>query len=193
MKAILLLMCAAIALWIVYLIMFCFEYNMCMIRHQIPFAASNQRHRRAVSDEINTHYANMKTVCDIGSGYGGLARYIARHSKMRVIGLENMPMTALIAKVGCIFCPRAKTVWCDAFQYLDTCDGFDIGIAYMGPGVNNMIGKYKNKFRVIITLDVPIENMRPTRTVEIGHGCTTYGRLGHRRKFPHKLFIYEMK
>lgn len=193
MKAILLLICAAIGLWIVYLIMVCFEYNVCMIRHKIPFAASNRRHRRAVVNEINTHYTHMKTVCDIGSGYGGMSRYVARHCKMHVVGLENMPVTALIAKIGDIGCGRAKTVWCDAFKYLDACDGFDIGIAYMGPSVNSMIGKYKNKFRVIITLDVPISGMRPTRIIELGHGCTTYGRIGNRQNFPHKLFIYEMK
>lgn len=194
MKAILLLICAAIALLIVYLTLFCFEYNVCIARGKIPFVASRHIHRRAIANEINNHYSNMKTACDIGSGYGGMSRYIARRCKMNVVGLENMPMTALIAKIGDIFSHgRTKTIWCDAFKYLDTSDGFDIGIAYLGPYTNNIIGKYRNKFRVIITLDVPIKSMHPTRTIALGHGHTTYGRIGHTKKFPHKLFIYETK
>lgn len=190
-----LILCMAIGVLIVYLILFCFEYNISIVRGNIPFVASNRHHRRAVANEINTHYPTMQTACDVGSGYGGMSRYIARKCKINVVGLENMPVTAGISKIGDLFSrTRAKTIWCDAFGYLDTCDGFDIGIAYMGPGVNDIIGKYRNKFRVIITLDVPIKNMRATRTIELGHGYTTYGRmLGRHYKFPHKLFIYEMK
>ena len=168
------------------------EYCYCAyIKRQIPFVASVGALRHAVAAEIVTKYPNAKTLCDIGSGYGGFARFLARKTGARVFALENMPFTFAVAYVLNLFCwPKIRNIRCDAFEYLRKCDvWFDVGIAYLGPGVNDKLVHVLDKFGVLIVLDVPISGLKPLYVVDVGHGYTKYGR----RKFPHKLFVYRGK
>ena len=166
------------------------EYMWCMFHNQIPYVASSKYLRRALVNEIKRHYSHATSICDIGAGYGGLARYIAKNCDMSVVALENMPFTITVARIM-KFISRSKIqiIKCDAFEYLKTSPKFVIGIAYLGPAVNDRLVKYKNKFDVIVTLDVPIEKLKPTRIINVGHGATNYGR----HKFPHKLFVYDFR
>ncbi|MBR4860264.1 MAG: class I SAM-dependent methyltransferase [Alphaproteobacteria bacterium] len=160
------------------------------IKHQIPFVATSGRMRMAVVNEIKRNYPKSKTVCDIGSGYGGMARFVARKCGGCVYALENMPFTYAMARVLDFMSGAhgVNTLYVDAFRWLGEYDGvFDIGIAYLGPVVNDKLVEYQDKFRVLFVLDVPISDAVPTRVVDIGGGCTSYGRT----KYPHKLFVYE--
>ncbi len=171
-----------------WLFLFNLEHAICFIRGCVPNEPSAYVLRRAVADEINAHYADMKTVCDIGAGYGGLMRYIARNCSMSVIGLENMWISATVSWIADkIHRCNSKTIFCDAFKYMDAGHRFDIGVAYLGPGVNDDLGRFCDNFKVLITLDVPIKNLSPTRVVDVGHGFTRYGRA----KYPHRLYVYE--
>ncbi len=166
-----------------------YEYIRCVhFKDQVPFEASSRALRRAVADEINAHYSNMRTVCEIGGGYGGMARYIARKCNMDVTSMENMPFTCAVAHVADFFSmSRSRTVRCDAFARLGAGEKYDIGVAYMGPWINPGLGKYSKNFRVLITIDVPIDGIRPRRVIDLGHGFTIYAG----RKYPNKLFVYE--
>lgn len=179
---------AGLFIAIVYLFLKNMEYIACLWRGQIPFVPSARGLRRAVVHEINTHYPQMKTACDIGAGYGGLARKIARECNMDVTAIENMPLCARISKIGnAMSRAKCRTVHADAFEYLRTAPKFDIAVAYLGPGVNDRLAEFQNKFRVLITLDVPVHGLTPVRTIDAGPGATRYGR----EKYPHKLFVYE--
>ncbi len=178
-----------LTVFVVYLFIDSTELVISRIRHKIPLVPSTKGLRRAVVDEIQTHYPQMRTACDIGSGYGGMARMIARKCDMDVLALENMPFAALVSRVtDRITRTRSKTVWCDAFEYLADCDGVDIAVAYMGPGFNEELYKYADKFQVLITMVIPAEGLTPTRVITLPHGYTRYGG----KKYPHKLFVYEM-
>jgi len=166
------------------------EYMYCtLVAKQIPFVPSAYVLRHAVVDEILQNWPLTKTVCDIGSGYGGLARYVSRRCGVNVVALENMPFTFFIAQIAGLFGgARVTNIYCDAFEYLKQYDGvFDVGVAYLGPGVNNRLIDVMDKFRVLIVLDVPIPNVKPVRVVDVGHGGTRYGA----RMYPHRLFIYD--
>ncbi len=167
------------------------EYIISAVRHNIPFVPSASVLRDAVVREIRHNYKDAKTVCEIGSGYGALARKISKECNVNVVALENMPFTFFIAKCADVLtrAGRVKTLWCDAFEYLDAGHKFDIGVAYLGPWVNGRLAKYKQNFRVLITLDVPVPGLKPVKIVDVGRGYTRYGRY----KYPHKLFIYEFK
>ena len=159
------------------------------IKRQIPFVASDNKLRMAVINEIKKDYPEYKTMCEIGSGYGGMARAVARGCGMRVTALENMPFTYFVARVlDFVSGARGvKTLRVDAFKWLGEYDGvFDIGLAYLGAGVNDRLIDYMHRFRVLFVLDVPMSNMVPVRVVDIGGGFTRYGD----KKYPHKLFIY---
>lgn len=183
-----------------FIVIFCLEMYWLMriaeyfwagyVKHQIPFVASSAKLRRTIVDEINRNYPEYKTVCEIGSGYGGMARAVSRKCGVRVWALENMPFTYAVARVLDFItgAHRVNTLRVDAFEWLKEYDGvFDIGIAYLGPGVNDRLLDYRDKFRVLLVLDVPVSDITPTRTIDIGGGYTRYGRT----KYPHKLFVYE--
>ena len=184
--------CAAIciALFELYIIISRSEYIWCVFHHQIPYVASSIYLRRALITEIRKHYPNATTICDIGAGYGGLARYISRHTNMSVVALENMPFTITVARtINFITRSHVTIIKCDAFEYIKSSPRFDIGVAYLGPSVNHRLAELKGKLDVIITFDVPIPKLKPTRTIDVGHGVTHYGR----KVFPHKLFVYDFR
>ena len=168
------------------------EYFYCAcIMNQPPNVDTPKKTRQKIIEQINTYYKNAKTVCDIGSGYGNLARYIQRHTKTKVFALENMAFSAFVSKVIDLFYfGKTKTIWCDAYKYLDkTNKVFDIGIAYLGPIHVQKLKKYKKKVHVLICLDFKLNNIKPVRVIDAGRGYTRY----NNKKYPHKLFIYEFK
>ncbi len=179
-----------ITLLVFYVIVSRTEYILCMFRNQIPYVPSSRYLRRAVVAEIQKHFPNATSIVDIGAGYGGLARYIECHTDMTVVALENMPFTITVARIiKFITRSHIKIIKCDAFEYLKSSPRFDIGVAYLGPTVNHKLTDLKNNIDVIITLDVPIPKLKPTRIINVGHGFTHYGR----KKFPHKLFVYDFR
>ena len=168
-----------------------FEYIYCAsIKHQPPLVASNDFLRKCVIEQIMTKYVKAKNICDLGSGFGGLARAVACNTKAKVYALENMPFSAFVSKTldKLSHCKNNTTIWCDAFKYLDNTDiKFDVAIAYLGPSHIDRVQKYKNKIKVLISMDFAIKNLKPTKIIEAGHGCTLYKRI----KYPHRLYIYE--
>ncbi len=168
-----------------------FEYFYCAcVRHQPPFVASPDLSRKLVVSEIIKNYPNAKNICEIGSGFGGLARAVARNTNANVYALENMPFSAFVSKLfdKISFCKNNKTIWCDAFEFLDNTDiKFDVAIAFLGPKLTPCIQKYTDKIKVLISLDFEIGCIKPTRIIEIGHGATIYQNI----EYPHRLFVYE--
>lgn len=173
-----------------YIIVYGAEYFWCVFHHQIPYVASSKYLRRAVAADINKNFPDATSVCDIGAGYGGLARHIARNCDVSVVALENMPFTITVARImNWLTRSRVKIIKCDAFEYLKSSPRFSIGVAYLGPNVNYRLAEYKKQFDAIITFDVPIEKLKPARIINVGHGATRYGRA----RYPHKLFIYDFR
>ena len=169
-----------------------FEYVYCVnFRRQPPLVASPDCLRQNVVEQIVAYYSNSKNICEIGSGFGGLARVIAGRTKANVYALENMPFSAFVSKISDLLsgCKNNHTVWCDAFEYLDkTNKKFDVAIAYLGPTLTSRIQQYKNKVRVLISLDFEIKGLEPVRVVDMSkYGCVIYNKI----KYPHKLFIYD--
>lgn len=180
-----------ILLYVFFIIKFV-EYIYCAhIRSQPPLVSSNHGLRRLVLKQIHTYYPYAKNICEIGSGLGGFARYIAKNTDANVYALENMPFTVLGARFfDFIMGSRSKTIWCDAFEWLNkTNKKIDVAIAYMEPSSTTRLTKYKNKIRVIISLDFEIEKMRPTRVIDLGCGYTLY----NHKKYPHRVFVYELQ
>lgn len=100
-----------------------FEYVYCAnIKHQPPLVASNKYERQLVVEQIKTKYPKAKNICEIGAGFGGLARTIARNTKANVYALENMPFSAFVSKLSDILlrCKNNHTIFSDAFEYLKT-------------------------------------------------------------------------
>lgn len=179
-----------IALLELYIFISSAEYIWCVFYNQIPYVASSKHLRRALVTEIRKHFKDATSLCDIGAGYGGLARYVANNHDMSVVALENMPFTITMARIiNFITRSNVQIIKCDAFEYLVTAPKFDIGVAYLGPNVNYRLAKYTDKFNMLVTFDVPIEKLKPTRIINVGHGATSYGR----HRYPHKLFIYDFR
>lgn len=168
-----------------------FEHVMCIyIYKQVPFVMTPKITQKLLVKEIQKHYSKAKLICEIGSGYGIMARFIAKKTGAKVIALENMPISAFFSKVADLFQKNSKTIKCNAFDYLDkTKQTFDIGIAYLSPHDSNKLLKYKNKIKTLITLDFAIDNMTPTQIINVGHGYTYY----NHKPYPHKIYIYKLQ
>ncbi len=167
------------------------EYIYCShFVRQPPLVQSIAPLRQATTDYIRANYKNAQNICELGSGFGGLARQVARKTRARVYALENMPFSAFLSKVlDIITMSRNRTIWCDAFKYLDDTDvKFDIAIAYLGPDFTNRIYVYRDKIRILISLDFELDGVAPISIIDVGHGYTRY----NGKKYPHKLFIYDM-
>lgn len=175
----------------IFVFIYFIEYLICVcIHHQPPFVSTEKSTQKAIIQEIKKHYPQATKICEIGSGYGQMARFIGRKTGAKVIALENMPISVLISKTLDLFQTNSKTIKCDAFEFLDTTkQKFDIGIAYLSPKYSDKLLKYKNKFKVLITIDFAISKLPPTKTINSGHGNTIF----NGKKYPHKLFIYEFK
>ena len=168
------------------------EYCYCIfVKKQAPFVPSAKCSRQITLREIKKLYPDAKNIIEIGSGFGAFAQQIARNTNANVIGLENMPWCAFVSKILDIFCfKKNKTIFCDAFEYFEHTDKtFDIAIAYLGPKLTPKLLKYKNKIQVLIVLDFPLPDYKPTRTIDGGPGTTTMGG----KEYPHKIYIYEFK
>ena len=191
MQILIFLIVVALGLSVVWFWLWFAEYLWCVfVRHQAPCVASSWNLKRATVNAIRQFYPNAKRIIEIGSGHGGLARYVARRVDADVVGVENMPFAALVSKIGDGFCfARSKTMWMDAFDYLDEVhEKFDVAIAYLGPKLTPKLTKYKNKIKVLIAMDFEIPKLKPVKIINL-RGSIVYGD----KKYPHRLFIYEFK
>ena len=165
------------------------EYFYCaVIRHQPPNVSTTRHLRQYVVNEIISNYPDAKKICELGSGFGGLARVIARNTKADVYALENMPFVAFVSKIIDILsgCKKNHTIWTDAFEYLKN-EHFDVVVAYLGPTVTPKIYEHKDKIGILISLDFEIKGIKPKHVVNTISGYTIYNHV----KYPHRLFIYE--
>ncbi len=191
MQSVIIAVAAIVFLFIVGFWIWLAEYLWCvLVKHQAPCVTSSGNLKRATVSAIRQFYPNTKRIIEIGSGHGGLARYVARRVDASVVGVENMPFAVMISKIGDWFClARSKTIWVDAFEYLNkTSEKFDVAIAYLGPKLTPQIKNYSKKIKVLIAMDFEIPKLTPVRVIDLG-GSITYGG----KKYPHKLFIYEFK
>ena len=145
---------------------------------------------KMVANDINKYYPDAKFIVEVGSGMGGVLRYIARHTHVcNIVGLENMPFDVIVSRILGIFVGRrVRTIWCDAYDWLaKTGLHIDIAVAYMGPKHTSALARYKNKIDVVISIDFEIDGMSPVRVVDLGHGYTVF----NNKKYPHRLYVYE--
>lgn len=170
-----------------------FEYWYCAaIRKQVPFVPSSEKLRIAVVEQINAYFKNAKNIVEVGSGFGGLARYVAKKTNVNVVALENMIFSALVSKFLDLFQrnKKSKTVWIDAFEYLkNTNEKFDVALAYLGPEATPLLKNFANKIDFFISLDFEIEGLKPVRVFDLKSGYVIY----KHRKYPHKLFVYDFR
>lgn len=123
------------------------EYFYCaVIRHQPPNVSTTRHLRQYVVNEIISNYPDAKKICELGSGFGGLARVIARNTKADVYALENMPFAAFVSKIIDILsgCKKNHTIWTDVFEYLKN-EHFDVVVAYLSSTVTPKIYEHTEK------------------------------------------------
>ena len=105
----------------VFLILFYIEVGITFFRKTAPELPSGQKLRDAVIAEIRSRYPDAGTAVDIGSGWGGMARRMAREfPKMQVTGIELMPLSFACSWLARLFFgPRnCRLVRGDVVRYL---------------------------------------------------------------------------
>lgn len=164
------------------------EYVYCaFIRRQPPNEPSVHIHHVAVVRALRAYYPGARRICEIGCGSGGMVRYIARRVPAQVTGIENMPLSILMARMRNLFCKNIIIKWMDAFEFLDAASQkFDVAVAYLGPCMTPMLARYKTVFPVLISLNFEIPGRRATHVIDLKGFVWFNG-----RKYTHRLYVYE--
>lgn len=172
-----------LAIFIIFSFWYAIDVIISQFKHMPPMVPSSHRLRNAVISEINKNFSQMRTVLDVGSCYGGMARRIANECPNKdVTAVEKMLHPVMISRMWNLFTHKHyKTIWGDAFEYIKKSDGFDIGISYLLPPVMGKLEAMRNKFKALIVLDFPLPNAKYTRKIELHHDL-----LGK-----HLMFVYE--
>lgn len=153
------------------------------IRHSAPVFPSSRKLRKIVAREIRKNYKNSKSILDIGSGFGGLARKIAHENPQHhVYAVEQIFLLVVISQLLNIFSRRkVKFFHVDVFEFIKKSRKFDIGVAYLFPPMMPQIKEIRTKFDILIILDFPLPNVKFSRKIEIDQGKLSQ----------HTVYIYE--
>jgi 2-polyprenyl-3-methyl-5-hydroxy-6-metoxy-1,4-benzoquinol methylase len=149
-----------------------------------PRVWSSRRLRDGVMLEL--HGMKFESVCDLGSGWGGMCGRIAREFPSAAVrGFEIMPMPFAWSKVmrllGLI--PRrADFTRGDFFSLIKNGNGFDVCVCYqVRRNMPRIESELMDKFKVLLVLDFPLPNAQPAKKIKLHHDS-----LGQ-----HYLYVYE--
>jgi hypothetical protein len=142
--------------------------------------------RIAVARQIKKYYSNAETILDIGSGWGGMSRFLARQfPDKKVTGIELMLMPFTYSKITNWICcvGNVRFVRANAFKFLRKSENnFDIGVAYLLTPAMAELSDFHDKLGAVLALDFPFPNIKPTRKINLHYkDC-----LGE-----HWLYVYE--
>lgn len=145
------------------------EHAICFIRKHAPSIPSGNKVRKTIVNHIFNECPDAKTIVDIGSGWGGMARTVAKHKpSVRIIGLEFMPMPYIFASLRNLCRKNIKFVFGDAFKYLKNTDKkFDIGIVYLLTPEMGYVKDVISKFKMLFVLNYPLPNIKPTKKIKL--------------------------
>lgn len=153
----------------VFILLFGIEQIIRVKKRLAPEVPSSFKLRNSIAKQILIEYPNVKTVFDIGSGWGTLGRSIARKiCKARVTGAEMMPTPYIYSSMRHMFIKNVKFVFGDAFKYLKKTDKiFDVGVVYLLTPEMGHVEKVLDKFKVLITADFPLPNTKPIKIIKL--------------------------
>ncbi len=159
------------------------EQLLMIFKRVAPEVPSTKYMRGAVLDAINKEMPGVKSIVDIGSGWGGMVRMLARRfPNASVTGIEIMPTPYVCSWLSVAFYKNVKIVFGNAFKYLGAMNGkADVGIAYLLTPMMHDVERYLPKFKILMVLDFPLPNTKPVRKVKLHRD-----RLGQ-----HWLYIYK--
>ncbi|MCL2018039.1 MAG: class I SAM-dependent methyltransferase [Alphaproteobacteria bacterium] len=155
---------------LVFVILFSIEVGITLFRRTAPQLPSQKKLRDAVIGEINSCYPNEHTIMDIGSGWGGMVRRIARKfPKMRVTGIELMPLAFCCSWLSwLILGPKnARFMMGNAIKCISNGMSADIAICYSGTSLMKEFAPLADKFKIVLALDFPLPGHVPVRTIKL--------------------------
>lgn len=161
------------------------EQGITILRRRAPAVSAGRKKRDAIVKYIADEFGDVKTVLDIGSGWGRVVRDVARKfPNATVTGVEIMPSPYIVSKIRCMNIRNVKLIRGDAFELLvDPKQKFDVGIAYLLHMEMDDVQKFLSSFKVLIAVDFPLPDVRPTKKIKIYRD----------RHADHYLYIYRSK
>ncbi|MCL2737641.1 MAG: class I SAM-dependent methyltransferase [Alphaproteobacteria bacterium] len=148
-----------------------------------PKVPSQKKMRNVIMAEIHKNFPDAKTIIDIGSGWGGMAMRAAREfPHADAVGIELMPLPFCCATVSrCLLGPKnCRFAFGNAVRFIKD-KKFDIAVCYSGPELMKAIEPHRDNFKVVLSIDFPLPNIAPSRTVTLHKD-----RMGQ-----HVLYVYE--
>ena len=159
------------------------EQLLCAFRKIAPKVPSGRQLRVAVAEQIAIEMPDVKSIIDVGSGWGTMVRTVAKKfPNAKVYGIEFMPSAYVYSVVRGLFVWNAKLIFGNAFKYLEQTDKkFDVGITYLLPSEMNDVKKFMAKFKMLFVLDFPLPDVTPIKKIKLNKNA-----LGQ-----HWLYVYK--
>jgi hypothetical protein len=134
-----------------------------------PPVPSGRRLRQVFADYIADKYPDVKTIIDIGSGWGTMVRAVAkRFPNADVTGIEMMPIPYLYSILRGANMKNARIFFGDAFKFLKKTDKkFDIGITYLLSTEMKDVEKFLARFDMLLVLDFRLPDAAPVDKIKL--------------------------
>ena len=153
------------------------------IRKLPPPVPSVKKLRDSVVKQIMIEIPDAKTILDVGSGWGGMTRRIAKEFPCaKVSGVEIMPTPYVYSIIMGAFFKNIKYFFGDAYKFLKN-KKFDVGVAYLLTSAMKNVEKYKSNFKFLFILDFPLPKTSPYKKIKLHKDF-----LGQ-----HWLYVYKNK
>lgn len=145
------------------------EQMISIFMNRAPSISAGPKSRQAVIDEITKNFPNAKTIIDIGSGWGTMARAVAKKiPSAKVTGVEIMLAPFVFSFISSAFKKNVKFVFGNAFKYLkEKNNKFDVGVAYLLTSEMRDVEKFLSKFDVLLAVDFPMPGVEPIKKIKL--------------------------
>lgn len=155
-------------------------------RTQVPYYPSRLDVWQRMSDlvtQFEVAHQRSPNVIDIGSGFGGLSLYLAKHhAGIKVAGIEIAPLPWIVSSFRASLAQAQVRFTLGDYQALNFAD-YDIIFAYLSPAAMPALwDKVRQEFRsssLLISLEFEVPNVVPLMQFS-------------QKGFDRKLFIYRI-
>ncbi|MDR0727194.1 MAG: class I SAM-dependent methyltransferase [Rickettsiales bacterium] len=152
-------------------------------KNMAPEVPASKKLRQGVAAQIKKDMVDVKSILDIGSGWGTMVKTVARaFPKASVTGIEIMPLPFVYSSIRCLLNKNVKIVLGNAFKVLKKKnEKFDVAIAYLlTPEMKNVEG-FLSGFKILIAVDFPLPDVKESEKIKL-----------HKDRFgQHYLYVYK--
>jgi len=149
---------------------------------QVPLYFTNRKTWHTINDFVKNN--KSKSFVDLGSGSGGLVKYLATENDIKCTGVENAPIVYLVSKIRILTSFQAKITIKYNSIWDEDLNNYDVVYCFLSPipmkKIYNKALKEMKKGSYLISNSFKAPNIEASEVINIDDGRQT------------KLYIYKI-